>query len=85
MRIFLILHMVGMLTLFSSAYCRADELEDNCLKYANNSGFCTNVILKKLAIDNELQVKHLRDISVNLKEIAEQLALIREQLEGVKK
>lgn len=39
------------------------------------------VYLKEVKIAQESQVKHLSDISVNLKEIAEQLALIREQLE----
>ena len=73
--------MFATVTLFSSAYCRADEIEDNCLQYAHNSGYCTNALLKKIAVDQELQVKHLRDISINLKEIAEQLALIREKLE----
>jgi hypothetical protein len=61
---------------------RADEIEDRCSPMLNNQLVCTNAILKKIAVDQELQIKHLRDISVILKEIAEQLALIREQLEG---
>lgn len=84
MRTFLILHMVAVLTLFSSAYCRADSREKFCLENPNFD-VCDTIYLKEVKIAQELQVKHLRDISVNLKEIAEQLALIREKLEGVSK
>jgi hypothetical protein len=56
---------------------RADEIEDRCAYIGYT---CTNTILKKIAVDQELQVKHARDILVILKEIAEQLAMIKEQL-----
>ena len=80
-----VLYLVVVLTLFSSSYCRADiTKEDYCLEHPN-SDVCDTIYLKEVKIAQESQVKHLRDISVNLKEIAEQLALIREKLEGVKK
>ena len=60
---------------------RADEKENWCLEHPN-SDICDTMYLKEVKISQELQVKHLRDISINLKEIVEQLVMIRKQLEG---
>lgn len=81
---FLILHMTMVLSIFSSTYCRAEVLDNTCLENPNLA-MCNVIHLKNIAIAQESQVKHLRDISINLKEIAEQLTMIREKLEGVKK
>jgi hypothetical protein len=86
MRIFLIFNMITLLSITSAAYGRANILtaDNYCLEYPN-SEVCNTLYLKEVKIAQESQVKHLMDISLNLKEIAEQLALIRKQLEGVKK
>ena len=78
-------NMITLLSITSATYCRAEIHQENwCLEHPN-SDICDTMYLKEVKISQELQVKHLRDISINLKEIVEQLALIREQLEGVKK